>query len=270
MRFDLKDFYNSVSEFKFEESIKKYKWKVYINFDMHSKNYYFDDKFAIIGSHNLTKSGIGLVKVGESNIKESGIVCNLTSSMLQYIEEVIKSSIEVDETLATILDNFINQSKEKQTLSEVEELDSELKKSLLLKKINKTAVTINKEESQDIEKVLLQIIKKSPHNFLEEIPLEERALYKFIQYNEWFRNYIIDLDRNEFSLHRPFENLVKLYKLKNKIYREKVDLENPKIPQESIEELAIKIKEKFNITVIKDRVSLLGDKILFKVFHPNH
>lgn len=268
LNFDLMDFFRGASSFKFRESIVKYGWKVYINLKIHSKIYCFDDEKAIIGSANLTGSGIGLTTGQGKSIKEGGTACDVNQGLLLYMQDVLKKSIAVDENLAKLLDEYVEKVLKVERESEAEKLWEELSRLLREKTSENPLLNYKSGVLRNLEKKILLAIKESPSKFLEEVTEIELPLYCVEENKRWYDNYIINLDMDEFILERKYENLAKLYKLKGKLYREKVDASDVEISPERLRQLKEEYKRWYKINVIEDSAVMLGKKVIFKIFHP--
>lgn len=268
LKFDLMDFFRGASSFKFKESIVKYGWKVYVNLKIHSKIYCFDDEKAIIGSANLTGSGIGLMTGQGKSIKEGGTVCDVNQGLLLYMQEVLKKSIAVDENLANLLDGYVEKVLKVEKESEAEKLWEELSRLLREKTSENPLLNYKVGVIKKLEKKILLAIKENPNKFLEEVTEVELPIYCIEKNKKWYDNYIIDLDMGEFILERKYENLAKLYKLKGKLYREKIDAPDVEISPEKLGQLKEEYKRWYKINVMEDSAVMLGEKAIFKIFHP--
>ncbi|SHH18815.1 PLD-like domain-containing protein [Thermosyntropha lipolytica DSM 11003] len=267
LNFDLMDFFRGASYFKFKESIVKYSWKVYVNLKIHAKIYCFDDEKAIIGSANLTGSGIGLTTRQGKSIKEGGTVCDVNQGLLLYMQEVLKESIAVDENLADLLDGYVEKVLKVEKESEAEKLWEELSRLLREKTSENPLLNYKVGVIKKLEKKILSAIKENPNKFLEEVTKVELPIYYIEKNKKWYDNYIIDLDMNEFILERKYENLAKLYKLNGKLYREKIDVPEVEISPEKLRQLKEKYKG-YKIDVVEDSAVMLGEKVIFKIFYP--
>ncbi|MDN4617409.1 phospholipase D-like domain-containing protein [Paenibacillus sp. PsM32] len=96
VRFQLKDLINDATDIELFEYAQKNGWDLYINLKLHSKIYTFDKKNMLLGSSNLTNSGIGIKE--EGNI-ESVILCNISSQEYIDINKLFEDSRILDKKL---------------------------------------------------------------------------------------------------------------------------------------------------------------------------
>ncbi|WP_061282133.1 phospholipase D-like domain-containing protein [Clostridium botulinum] len=90
VRARLKDILSGVTDIEIYNYCINNNWDIYLNLELHSKIYVFNDTRIIIGSANLTSSGIGLNK--KQNI-ESMACLDITSEEMCNIDKLFISSI---------------------------------------------------------------------------------------------------------------------------------------------------------------------------------
>jgi hypothetical protein len=96
LRFRLEDLINGSTDITIYDYCKQNGWKVFINLDLHSKVYIFDDQRFILGSANVTSSGLGL---GEKNNIESMVFGELQPKELVKINKLFKESMQLNDLL---------------------------------------------------------------------------------------------------------------------------------------------------------------------------
>jgi hypothetical protein len=96
IRFRLDDIIKQSTDFSILEYCFQNEWKVSINFDLHSKILIFDRVKFLLGSANMTLSGLGISNT--PNI-ESMYLGNFDNTQYNKVEELFKSSLEVDSHL---------------------------------------------------------------------------------------------------------------------------------------------------------------------------
>lgn len=101
VRFRKSDIIMKSTDIELYDYCKENRWKMYFNFDLHSKIYVFDKITYLIGSANTTLSGLGLK--ANSNI-ESGVIGECTP--LNY-----NKILEVFDTAHLMTDDFIIEFK---------------------------------------------------------------------------------------------------------------------------------------------------------------
>jgi hypothetical protein len=100
VRFRLEDIISGSTDMEIFDFCRSNNWRVFINFDLHSKILVFDRQRVNIGSANVTSSGLGLN--GKQNI-ESIATINATTEEMNKIGKLIESSKELDETMYEIM-----------------------------------------------------------------------------------------------------------------------------------------------------------------------
>jgi phosphatidylserine/phosphatidylglycerophosphate/cardiolipin synthase-like enzyme len=105
-RGEMRDFQQESSSFNFEWAVEK-GWKVFLNKNLHMKNYIFDDEIIVLGSSNLTSAGIGLLDEQVNNL-ESNYCSVLTLFKRQEIIHLIESSQEFLKSHLIEADQWLN------------------------------------------------------------------------------------------------------------------------------------------------------------------
>jgi hypothetical protein len=96
VRFRLEDILQKSTDFEIYQYCLLNGWELFINFDLHSKLFVFDNNRFMLGSANLTLSGLGL----KSNPNIESVYCgNINSFQDKRIDEFFIESILVDETI---------------------------------------------------------------------------------------------------------------------------------------------------------------------------
>ncbi|MEK4521150.1 phospholipase D-like domain-containing protein [Psychrobacillus sp. FSL W7-1493] len=107
-------------------------WKMYFNFDMHSKIYVFDRQTFFIGSANATLSGLGIKE--HSNI-ESGVTGTCDELTYTKILEVFNNAIQMTPSLMIEFQNQIIEQPRNNTFQEWFLNDLNLAKSNSIKNL---------------------------------------------------------------------------------------------------------------------------------------
>lgn len=110
VRFRKSDIIANSTDIELYDYCKTHGWKMYFNFDLHSKIYVFDKNTYLIGSANATLSGLGLRE--HSNI-ESAVIGNCNPTNYSKILEVFNDSNLMDDN---IISEFINQIYDKSSI----------------------------------------------------------------------------------------------------------------------------------------------------------
>ncbi|MHA7965819.1 phospholipase D-like domain-containing protein [Paenibacillus sp. CAU 1782] len=100
VRFRLEDIISGSTDMEIFDFCRSNNWRMYINFDLHSKIIVFDRQRVIIGSANVTSNGLGLG--GSQNI-ESIARIQATEEEMNKINKLIRSSKELDENMFEIM-----------------------------------------------------------------------------------------------------------------------------------------------------------------------
>lgn len=96
VRFRKSDICSGATDLELYEYCKKNGWKLYIRLDLHAKAFIFDEKTCILGSSNLTKSGMNLISSGNY---ELATYSDMNSEDNSKINKLFESSILVDDGL---------------------------------------------------------------------------------------------------------------------------------------------------------------------------
>jgi len=209
-------------------------WELYFDLDLHSKIYIFDDQRALIGSANLTTTGIGL---GNKQNIESVVMIDTSKDDISNIERLFACAIPIDDvvyekmmgtldTVSVIKGENIIWSTEITNLflKKVESLwTTELYFShspLVLDKHDIELLEL--QEGYKIEDVKRKFISSRPYYWLKTVIVEEvyfgqltvllteallddprpyRTTVKSLLAN--LLNWIIELEISEFVLDRP-------------------------------------------------------------------
>jgi hypothetical protein len=100
VRFRFDDIIKGASDLQIYEYCKKHSWEMYVNFNMHAKTYVFDRLRCIVGSANLTSSGVGLI---EDSNTELSVLVQLPSEEMKKIETMFESSILITDELYSLM-----------------------------------------------------------------------------------------------------------------------------------------------------------------------
>ncbi|MFH1824600.1 MAG: phospholipase D-like domain-containing protein [Candidatus Firestonebacteria bacterium] len=106
VRWKIFDIVSGVSDLEIYNYLKKRNYNLYVNNDIHLKVLVKDKREILLGSANITNSGLGLIK--DSNI-EAISMDHLTFEDLSNVIKILKTSIKVtDETFKKICENVDN------------------------------------------------------------------------------------------------------------------------------------------------------------------
>lgn len=109
VRFRLDDIIKGSTDFSILESAIAAGWKVYIRFDLHAKTYIVDNKRGLVGSANVTNSGLSIGRAG--NMEMASLI-DIEPQDISKIEKLYPDAIFVDEN---ILQNLKEQLKKIQS-----------------------------------------------------------------------------------------------------------------------------------------------------------
>lgn len=235
-RGNTKDFQNGSTHFDFEYALNK-GWKVYLNKNIHIKNYVFDEKHIILGSSNLTLSGLGLLD-NETNNLESNYLTSLTVEKNDYINKVIKNSERFTEDLLPYAEKWIDENQGgivniDETLIDVIRKGGHSTEDGIGQQDNEVAPH-NLPISEVMDKLFLFKIRENIFSklnsddvlkYFDKVALDDEQLKLLID-----SNYIIDLSKDKFDCLECHDsnNLIYKYTLlyfktsTNHYYREKV------------------------------------------------
>lgn len=93
VRFRLDDIIKGSTDFSILDFGIKAGWKVYVRFDLHAKTYIVDNKRGLVGSANVTGSGLSIGKVGNM---EMASLTDIEPQDLEKIEKLFEDAIYVD------------------------------------------------------------------------------------------------------------------------------------------------------------------------------
>ena len=105
--FRLDDIIKGASDLQVYEYCKKHSWEMYVNFNMHAKTYVFDRLRCILGSANLTSSGVGLIE--DSNVELSTPI-QLPAEEMKKIEAIFESSVMMTDELYSLMKKDIEEN----------------------------------------------------------------------------------------------------------------------------------------------------------------
>lgn len=112
IRFRMDDVLNGSTDFGAVESGLRNGWKVYIRFDLHAKTYIVDNKRGLVGSANVTKSGLS---IGKSGNLEMATLVDVEPQDVEKINKLFNDAIEVDEYLLDKLQKQFDAMKTSET-----------------------------------------------------------------------------------------------------------------------------------------------------------
>ncbi|MBY0086983.1 phospholipase D-like domain-containing protein [Brevibacillus brevis] len=123
VRYRLEDIINGSTDMGIFSFCKCNNWRMYINFDLHSKIMVFDSQRVIIGSANITSSGLGLDR--NPNI-ESIVTIDATASEMRKIGYLIDSSKELSQEMFEKMKEHISKLELPKTLLQNYQWDNEI------------------------------------------------------------------------------------------------------------------------------------------------
>ncbi|WP_405143272.1 phospholipase D-like domain-containing protein [Paenibacillus sp. FSL H7-0942] len=100
VRFKLADLILGVTDIELYSYCKENGWNLYVNNELHSKIYVFDQKRIMIGSANATVRGIGL---GEKYNIESMALIDINKDEMDNIIDLFRISMELSEELYNLM-----------------------------------------------------------------------------------------------------------------------------------------------------------------------
>lgn len=103
VRFRLDDILKGSTDFEILRYGIENGWKVYLRFDLHAKTYIVDNKRCLVGSANVTNSGLN---VGESGNVEMAAFVDVEAQDIEKIGNLFNDAILVDEAI------FLNLKKQ--------------------------------------------------------------------------------------------------------------------------------------------------------------
>lgn len=108
IRFRLDDLLSGSTDFEVLRFCMCFGWEVYIRFDLHAKTYVIDNKRCMLGSANITKNGLNINKLGNT---EMTTLFNMDKSDVTKIENLFNHSIRVDVALLHELEKQYHEFK---------------------------------------------------------------------------------------------------------------------------------------------------------------
>ncbi len=132
VRFRLSDLISGATDFKILEYCLSNGWKVFIRFDLHAKTYIVDNSRGIIGSANMTASGLELKNYG--NYEMASFV-KVEKDDIHKIESLFENSIKVTDEIIRIMRMQYEEAKENGKNVESSEWSDDIK-NLAQPKVN--------------------------------------------------------------------------------------------------------------------------------------
>lgn len=108
VRFRLDDLISGATDLDVFEYCAENGWELHIRLDLHAKTFIFDRKRWIVGSANLTSSGIGLAK--NSNM-EMAVLADVEATEMEKINCLFNKSTLMDERLHTLMATQVEKVK---------------------------------------------------------------------------------------------------------------------------------------------------------------
>ena len=108
VRFRLDDILKGSTDFRILDFGMNHGWKVYIRFDLHAKTYIVDNKRGIIGSANVTDSGLN---IGKSGNMEMAAIVDIESNDIDKIHSLFKDAILINDEIKSILETQLENIK---------------------------------------------------------------------------------------------------------------------------------------------------------------
>ncbi len=117
LRFRMDDILKGSTDFGILNAAKQCGWTVSIRFDLHAKTYIVDNKRCLIGSANLTNSGMSIGNMGNM---EMATLVDIEPQDIEKIERLYADAIIVDQDLIDNMSaqiNGVSQERERTTCS---------------------------------------------------------------------------------------------------------------------------------------------------------
>ncbi|MBT2679277.1 phospholipase D family protein [Bacillus sp. ISL-35] len=127
VRFRLNDLIVGSSDIEIYNYCKENNWRLYVDTDLHSKIYIFDRKKAIIGSANLTSSGMQVSQ--HSNI-ESAVFTEVTGEEEMKINKMFDEAVLLNDKIYSSMLKQLSRTPRNGVLEEKLEWNDDLKKQL--------------------------------------------------------------------------------------------------------------------------------------------
>ncbi|MDF0728432.1 phospholipase D-like domain-containing protein [Cytobacillus sp. S13-E01] len=190
VRFRLDDILSGATDIEIYDYCKTNNWRLFINLDLHSKIYLFDKRRVILGSANLTPSGIGL---NPNHNIETAVLLEITPLEEEKIKELFNQSFEVTDKLfeEMLLQISLNEKKHNTEnewnsiifntiLPPIKVLwvsDMLVSKSPFnLNLLDSQTLNINDHNSSNIVLIKKQFIKSKPYRWLTD-SIENEAYF---------------------------------------------------------------------------------------------
>lgn len=121
VRMRMDDILKGSSDFEAIEFAFDNGWKVYLRFDLHAKTYVIDNKRCIIGSANVTSSGLSLSGGGNA---ETATLAELDDGDIYKINRLYMGAVEVNRELLVAMKKELNQAESHLTRNEYQQWSS--------------------------------------------------------------------------------------------------------------------------------------------------
>lgn len=105
VRFRMDDILKGSTDFSIVERGIETGWKIYIRFDLHAKTYIVDNKRGLVGSANVTNSGLS---IGKNGNMEMATLVDVEPKDIEKISKLFDDAILVDEVLLRKLKSQID------------------------------------------------------------------------------------------------------------------------------------------------------------------
>lgn len=105
VRFRMDDILKESTDFSIVERGIETGWKIYIRFDLHAKTYIVDNKRGLVGSANVTNSGLS---IGKNGNMEMATLVDVEPKDIEKISKLFDDAILVDEVLLRKLKSQID------------------------------------------------------------------------------------------------------------------------------------------------------------------
>lgn len=127
VRFRPEDILNGASDLDLYPYCKSHGWKLYFRLDLHAKTYVFDRIRCVVGSANVTESGMNVGTIGNY---EMATFCLLSEEDLHKMHLLLKGSIRmtdaVYDNMKQVIDKYI-ENVEGQSIEWPEEVINQIK-----------------------------------------------------------------------------------------------------------------------------------------------
>ena len=115
VRFLLSDLISGATDFDLYDYCKANGWKLFIRFDLHAKTYIFDRKRCVLGSANLTSSGMGINFHGNY---ELSCFADVDEADIQKVDTLFDNAILVTNELYEVMKRDYEKAQENKASSE--------------------------------------------------------------------------------------------------------------------------------------------------------